>query len=161
MHGSAHLANGATRARVRRALPRLLGVTEESPTGSRNEARRRLRALTSIEALAVAQLKRFAYDRRAARLGKAAGDLDPQGRVGPEGRGTQRYDARIVRVIDFERALDAVGGHNAALLQMYYCDGESPALIGEALGVTAVTIRAMLGPALKLLVHQLESRLLL
>ena len=158
MHGLPALHAGAAPAPG--SIPCIKAIVS-SPTGSKAAANRRLRGLASDEALAIAQLRRYGYDRRAARLGNAATDLDPRGRPGSNGGRTNRYDARIVRVVDFDRALSSIGGHNAAMLQMYYCDGEDQALVAEAIGVSIRTLHGMLPKALQLLVSALETRLLL
>jgi DNA-directed RNA polymerase specialized sigma24 family protein len=107
------------------------------------------------EALAVSQLRRYGYDKRQAHLGKGAGDLAQRGRPGTNS--TNRYDARLVRVVDFGRALSSMSNIDSTLVQLYYCDGESLTLVSQALGISVRTLSTRLPLARRALLNALEE----
>lgn len=128
----------------------LTGVIDPNPP-----PRKRYAGMPADEALAVSQLRRYGYDKRCAHLGKAAGDLAQRGRPGTNS--TNRYDARLVRVVDFGRALSSMSNIDSTLVQMYYSDGESLTLISQATGVSVRTLSSRLPIARRALLNALEA----
>jgi DNA-directed RNA polymerase specialized sigma24 family protein len=81
------------------------------------------------EALAVARLRQWCADRIALHHGRTT---DYQ-RAGWQARDTRQADARIVRVVDFSRALASLTGEEQAALILHYRDREPEDRIALAL----------------------------
>ncbi len=135
-----------------RTLPVVLGVTR---AGSK-ENQRRLGSLSADEALAIAAYRRYTWERRS---GKNAINPRYEGREGkrPERR-SSHYDARIVRCIDFERCLAAIGPYFATVLKLWHVDGESLDTVAHATGRSPSTIMGDLGKASAALASELIAR---
>jgi DNA-directed RNA polymerase specialized sigma24 family protein len=73
------------------------------------------------QALAIARLRQWLRDRNAA----AAGAITNYARVGWRARRASEADARIVRMIDFERALDSLPDEQKLALIFHYAQGET------------------------------------
>jgi DNA-directed RNA polymerase specialized sigma24 family protein len=100
------------------------------PTATAAELRRRGRSATPREALALAALKRYEYERRSQR--NAAPHRFDRTDSG-SARSTSRFDARIVRCIDVSRVLEKIGSEYATLLTLYHVHGESEENISLAI----------------------------
>lgn len=151
--GGGSVSMGRTSCRNAKA-PVILGTVHAvASTGQRG------RGLDANEALAVAHLRAYGYDRRAVIHGRVACYEQRPGRPGPNH--PTRFDARIVRVIDFGRALASIGSDFSTILQLYHCDGESITDICRAVGYSPRKLWARLPEARQALVRALSEANLL
>jgi DNA-directed RNA polymerase specialized sigma24 family protein len=113
----------------------------------------------TLEHLAVARLRQWAYDRRQLRHGRAS-DIKPKpGRSGQ--RNPSRFDARVVRCIDFERAFLTLAPEHQALLWLRYADGDDMPAAAAAAGVSIRTAAKHMPAARQALAAILDRRDLL
>lgn len=85
--------------------------------------------LTADEVMAIARLRQWGMDRMALRSARATNYR----RVGWNQRDACNFDARQVRVLDFERVLDRLGEEEKAALIMKYRDGDTAKRIASTL----------------------------
>lgn len=108
--------------------------------------------MTTTESLAVLRLRQWAYDRALARAG-AAIDLRRQGWIE---RRSRQADARLVRVLDFERAFAHLPHSARALLLLIYRDEKSESTAADILGISTRTVYTQLPHARRLLADTLD-----
>lgn len=111
-------------------------------------------AAETLEHLAVARLRQFAYDRRQLRHGRACDTKPKPGRTNP--RQPNRFDARLVRCIDFERAFATLRPEHQALLWLRYADGDDMPATAAAAGVSIRTATNHMPAARKALAQALD-----
>ena len=87
-----------------------------------------LPSLTTPEILALCRLRQWAADRAHMKTGH----VSDYRRQGWRERRSRECDSRIVRVVDFERALDSLTPDARALLVLTYRDGFDQRTIAEA-----------------------------
>lgn len=92
--------------------------------------------LTPPEVLTILRLRQWAYDRQALK----SGAITSYKRQGWQQRQAQAHDARIIRVIDFERALAKLSEQEQALLITAYAHHEARGRIAR---LTACSERAV------------------
>jgi DNA-directed RNA polymerase specialized sigma24 family protein len=112
--------------------------------------------MSADEALAVARLRQYAATRCALKGGKTLNLRNP-------GRPTQassqtRHDAIIIRVIDFERALDTLEPAESVALMLCYRDNASYPSIAQALGCSTRKLAYLIPIARKHLADELDRR---
>ena len=88
------------------------------------------------EVLAVCRLRQWAFDRAAMR----SGQVTNYQREGWTERRTRNSDARLVRVIDFERALSRLSQEHQAILMLIYREHQD---YRAAAAATGVSVRAL------------------
>jgi DNA-directed RNA polymerase specialized sigma24 family protein len=88
------------------------------------------------EVLAVCRLRQWAKDRAAMR----SGQVTDYRRQGWRERRTRECDARIVRVVDFERALSRLTEEHQAILLLTYREHRDQRQVSDA---TGVSVRAL------------------
>jgi len=108
----------------------------------------------TLEHLAIARLRQWAYDRRQLRHGRACDAKPKPGRSSP--RQPNRFDARLVRTIDFERAFTTLRPEHQALLWLRYADGDDMPATAAAAGVSVRTAANHMPAARKALAEVLE-----
>ena len=86
--------------------------------------------MTSFEALAVARMRQWSRERAAAR----SGHTTDYTHVGWRQRQARMADARLVRIMDFERALDGLNETDQLLLLFKYRDQMPDGQIAEITG---------------------------
>lgn len=123
---------------------------------SRHQIRKRSEALGHIEALAIAALRRYGYERRALKDAKPTRYDRLPGRPTERSR-TTLYDARIIRCIDFERVLNAIGPTYSTILQLHYVDGETHQMTALAAGLSTRSAQTLLPQALTALARALDE----
>jgi len=111
-------------------------------------------AAETLEHLAVARLRQWAYDRRLLRQGRSGDIKAKPGRMGP--RHPSRFDARLVRTIDFERAFGTLAPEHQALLWLRYADGDDMPTAAAAAGVSLRTAGKHMHTARKALAEVLD-----
>ena len=104
------------------------------------------------EALALARLRQWAVDRMALR---SARTVDYQ-RHGWQQRNDRRFDARLVRVLDFDRALSALDGEEQAALILTHRDHEAIDAVARALACSARKVHYTLIAARRKLAAELD-----
>jgi DNA-directed RNA polymerase specialized sigma24 family protein len=103
--------------------------------------------MSTDEALAVARLRQWAATRAALDNGKSLNIQHP-GR--PTGKpNTNRFDAALVRVIDFERALCTLDADEQTILVLRYRDRENDKGIASAVSWSVRKLSYMLPQARK------------
>jgi DNA-directed RNA polymerase specialized sigma24 family protein len=108
----------------------------------------------TIEHLAIARLRQWAYDRQLLRRGRASTKADKQGESGRND--SSRFDARLIRTIDFERAFGTLSPEHQALLWLRYVhEGKMPAAAAAA-GVSPRTASSHMPAARKALAAILD-----
>jgi DNA-directed RNA polymerase specialized sigma24 family protein len=110
-------------------------------------------AMSPDEALAVSRLRQWAHDRIALRSAKT---VDYQNR-GWQARNDRCFDARLVRVIDFGRALATLDGDEQAALIFKYRDRCEVADIAIALHCSARRIGYLIPSARRKLAARLDT----
>lgn len=111
-------------------------------------------AAETLEHLAIARLRQWAQDRRLIRHGHAC-DIKPRpGKSGP--LHPTRFDARLVRTIDFERAFATLDPKHQALLWLRYADGDTMPEAAKAAGVSLRTAWSYMPAARKALADVLD-----
>ena len=108
----------------------------------------------TLEHLAIARLRQWAYDRRLLRQGRLAAKPGKRGRSGRSD--PSRYDARAVRSIDFERAFGGLKPEHQALLWLRYADGDDMPTTAAAAGVSLRTASGHMSAARKALAEVLD-----
>lgn len=116
-----------------------------------------LAPMQPLEALALARLRQWRSDRTQANSCK----VTAWKRQGWQDRRANIYDARIVRMIDFERALGTLPAEQQALLILHYADRETVAQTAIAIGCSERKVAYMLPEARRALTHILQVRDLL
>lgn len=111
--------------------------------------------MTSREVLAVARLRLWARDRDNARNGRIA-DYTNVGRSKAQ-TVTSRYDAAIVRAIDFETAIGALPIDAQLALILTYRDGEKAVRVAAALQCSLRRVGYLLPVARLRLADRLEA----
>jgi len=85
--------------------------------------------MEASETMAVVRLKQWCFDRSSLLSSRTTNYK----RRGWQRRNERSFDARNVRVIDFERVLDRLSAEEQAALVMRYRDGETADSIAQAL----------------------------
>ncbi len=127
----------------------------------KQQANQRRGALPADEALALAHLRRYTCERRQALSGRTTTNVDPRNQPGRNSNRANRWDDRLIRCIDFARALSELDPLESVILQLVYCDGETLEAAGRATGRSARHIQDRLPIARRALVVALEERNLL
>jgi DNA-directed RNA polymerase specialized sigma24 family protein len=99
--------------------------------------------VTTSETLAVLRLRQWAYDRAQARAGRTA-VLAQRGFVE---RRSRNADARLVRILDFERAFGHLPDEARALLVAIYRDGASQERAADLVGISPRAVNYLLPQA--------------
>jgi DNA-directed RNA polymerase specialized sigma24 family protein len=115
--------------------------------------------MSTNEVLAVARLRQWACDRSALTNGRALVVASP-GRPG-RNNNLNRFDAALVRVIDFDKALGTLDQDERAALVLRYRDRESEGRIATALRCSVRKVGYLLPIARRHLAAELERRNLL
>jgi len=115
--------------------------------------------MTNPEILAVARLRQWASDRSALTNGRALVVASP-GRPG-RNNNQNRFDAALVRVIDFDRAIASLDPDEQAALVLRYRDREGERNIAIALRCSTRKVAYLLPIARRHLASELERRNLL
>ncbi len=110
--------------------------------------------MTSGEVLAVARLRQWAYDKSAVKHGKVQ-NLRSPGRA-PKHATTNRYDAVLVRLIDFDRAMASLDSQEQVALILHYRDHETEARIATTLQCSVRKVAYLLPTARKHLANVLD-----
>lgn len=110
-------------------------------------------AITPIEVLAIGQIKQWAMDRAALRGGKTASYKY----AGKQTTNSTRHDARLVRCIDFERALSRLTEEEQAVLLSTYRTGNLHHDTAAVLGCSTRKVCYLLPSARKHLANVLDS----
>jgi DNA-directed RNA polymerase specialized sigma24 family protein len=92
------------------------------------------------EALAVARLRQWCYDRLELRNCRTV----DYSRKGWQDRNTRTFDARLVRVIDFGKALGMLDAEEQAALILTYRDRERSYHTAQALGCSVRKVEYLL-----------------
>ena len=114
---------------------------------------------TPDSSLARIRIRQWWRERTALRNGRTK-DYTAPGRPNKHAT-TNRFDAGIVRCIDFEMALGQLTGEQQTMLLMAYRDGEGHRAIAQVAGCTERVVAYRLPIALKLLAEVLDQRNLL
>jgi DNA-directed RNA polymerase specialized sigma24 family protein len=122
---------------------------------------RKLHGIPADEALALAQLRRYTCERRQAISGRTTTNIDPRNQPGKNSSRANRYDARIIRCIDFANALNTLDALDSTILQLVYSDGETLETTAKATGWSTRHIVDRLPAARRALMLALEERNLL
>jgi DNA-directed RNA polymerase specialized sigma24 family protein len=115
--------------------------------------------MTTPEVLAVARLRQWACDRSALANGKALNITSP-GRPG-RNNNSNRFDAALVRVIDFDRAIGSLDPDEQTALVLRYRDREPSHRIAQALRCSERKVEYLVPLARHHLANELERRNLL
>jgi len=107
--------------------------------------------------LATIAVRRWSYDRSLLLGGKVTNYK----REGWKHRATKSYDARNVRVADFELALQTIPPQAQALILLIHHEGHTWAEASANMGTTVTAVRYQLPHALDALARALERRSLL
>jgi DNA-directed RNA polymerase specialized sigma24 family protein len=102
-------------------------------------------------------LRRWLYDRTLLLSGKVTN----YERIGWQKRANASYDARQVRVVDFELALQTLPAHTQTLLILAYANGYSNEETSAIMGISPSTVYYQIPRALDALACALERRSLL
>jgi DNA-directed RNA polymerase specialized sigma24 family protein len=113
----------------------------------------RTRGIPPDEVLAIARLRQWRADRSIMRSGKTV----TLQREGYTPRSSARFDARQVRVIDFERALSMLTKDEQTILLMSYGDRQDQPDTAEILGCSTRKVSYTLPPARKRLASILDK----
>ena len=109
-------------------------------------------AWTTGESLAVARLRQWAAERRASMAGKTTNYQ----RIGWQTRNTRSFDSKLVRVLDFERALASLDAEEQVVLVLTYRDRERADAVALALGCSIRKISYLLPAARRKLADVLD-----
>jgi DNA-directed RNA polymerase specialized sigma24 family protein len=104
------------------------------------------------EALAVARLRQWCYDRLQLNSARTVAYV----RAGWQQRNTRQFDARLVRVIDFDRALATLDADEQAALILTYRDRQQSPDIAHALHCSVRKLTYLLPTARRKLAAQLD-----
>ena len=105
------------------------------------------------EVLAVCRLRQWTHDRAALRHGAVS-----QAKThGWTDRRTRAHDARLVRVLDFERALSQIAPQAQALLLLVYRDGFDQRRAADTAGLSVRALAYKLPAARQALAAALDS----
>jgi DNA-directed RNA polymerase specialized sigma24 family protein len=110
--------------------------------------------MSVTEVLAIARLRQWAQTRICMKSGKVANYANP-GRPNPKAE-TRRFDAAMVNVIDFERALGALSSEQQTVLVLHYRDRQSAGRIATALGCSVRKVGYLMQPARQALADRLD-----
>jgi len=110
--------------------------------------------MTVNEVLAVARLRQWAQMRITLKSGKVANYANP-GRPNIKAR-TNRFDAALVAVLDFERALRQLTAEQQTILILKYRDRLSASHVAQALGCSTRKVDYMTQPARLALADKLD-----
>ena len=113
--------------------------------------------MTIDEAMALARLRQWCSDRQQL---SAAHTVDYM-RRGWQERNDRHFDARLVRVIDFSRAMQALDPREQAALILTHRDREPASAVARALGCCERTVCNILPEARRKLAAQLDRMNLL
>jgi len=118
-----------------------------------------MRAMGTDEVLTIGRLRQWAAERCALKNGKT---LSYKNVGRPQASGcTNRYDAALVRVIDFERALETLPIDERLVLILTYRDKQDMPRIAVAIGCSMRKLDYLLPKARKHLAAELERQNLL
>ena len=109
------------------------------------------------ESLAVVRIRQWAFDRMALRSAKTTNYQ----RTGWTRRSERSFDARQVRVLDFERVLDRLDNEEQTALVLKYRDGETAETIAQALHCSVRKIEYLIKGARQNLAASLDKAQLL
>jgi DNA-directed RNA polymerase specialized sigma24 family protein len=109
--------------------------------------------LTILEVKAITRIRLWQHDRNMLRRGTAA----DYRRQGWQKRGTALYDARIVRVADFERIFETLEPADQQLLILAYCEGRTALETAAITGLEESTARRHIARALARLTTALDK----
>jgi DNA-directed RNA polymerase specialized sigma24 family protein len=109
--------------------------------------------METIEVLAVARLRQWARERSANLQGKAT----VYRRSGWEQRNACKFDAALVRCIDFERALGQLSAEEQIALVHRYRDGEREREIAAAVGCSVRKLNYLVPTARRHLANVLDT----
>ena len=108
--------------------------------------------MTTDEVLAVARLRQWANDR----IKLASAKTSEYQRLGWRERSSRDADARLVRVIDFSRALARLDPEQQTVLVLHYRDREKESRIAVALGCSLRKISYLIPAARQRLAAELD-----
>lgn len=109
--------------------------------------------ITTAEALALGRLRQWSNDRAALR---AARTCDYR-RTGWQTRQDRQFDARLVRVIDFDRAMAKLSPQEQLALILTHRDREQIPRVAVAIGCCTRTVYTLLVEARRKLAAELEK----
>jgi DNA-directed RNA polymerase specialized sigma24 family protein len=112
--------------------------------------------MTTTEALALARLRQWSSERQALKSGKIKNYLRSPGRSS-ENANTNRYDAALVRVIDFEREFAKLPTDTQTLLLLAYREKQPQRIISQITGWSSRAISYKLPVALLDLARLLDK----
>jgi DNA-directed RNA polymerase specialized sigma24 family protein len=113
--------------------------------------------MTTFEALAVAHLRKWAFERLRCQNGKVRNPAA----VGWTQRDNRTADAALVRVIDFERALSELSQEEAVALIARYRDRQPDAVTAISLGCSVRKVSYLVPEARRKLAASLDRRCIL
>jgi len=108
--------------------------------------------MTTDEVLAVARLRQWANDR----IKLASAKTSEYQRLGWRERSSRDADARLVRVIDFSRALARLDPEQQTVLVLYYRDREEQPRIAAAIGCSTRKVSYLIPAARQRLAAELD-----
>jgi len=109
-------------------------------------------AMSPDEALAVARLRQWCFDR----LALAGAKTCDYRRSGWQQRNDRTFDARLVRVVDFGRALGRLDAEEQQALVLTYRDRERLPRIAQALGCSIRKLSYLVPAARRKLATELD-----
>jgi DNA-directed RNA polymerase specialized sigma24 family protein len=113
-----------------------------------------MRIVDTLEVLALARLRQWSAERQALKQGRIAQYLTQPGR--PSGLATNRYDAALVRCIDFEREFGKLPTDTQTVLLMAYRERQPQRIIAQITGWSPRKLNYMLPAALSQLARLLD-----
>jgi DNA-directed RNA polymerase specialized sigma24 family protein len=112
--------------------------------------------MTTTEALALARLRQWSAERQALKSGKIHNYLRQPGRP-TDTANTNRYDAALVRCIDFEREFGKLPADSQTLLLLSYREKQPQRIISQITGWSPRAINYKLPAALMDLARLLDK----
>ncbi len=112
--------------------------------------------MSIVEVKVIAAIRRWCYDRHKLASGKG----NQYKHRGFQRRDERTFDARIVRVLDFERAFTKMPAGAQVLILLVHRDGLTPEEAASIIGVSVPTIRKCLmdtRQALAVLLEQVNA----
>jgi DNA-directed RNA polymerase specialized sigma24 family protein len=108
--------------------------------------------VTILEVKAITRIRLWQHDRNLLRRGTA---VDYR-RQGWQKRGTALYDARLVRVVDFERVLESLAPEDQQLIILAHCEQRTARETAAIVGAEESTARRRTDRALARLAIALD-----
>jgi DNA-directed RNA polymerase specialized sigma24 family protein len=111
--------------------------------------------MTCAEVLAIGRLRQWAAERSALKSGRTFNYNNP-GRPNVKAR-TNRYDAALVRIIDFERAIASLPVEEQTALVLTYRDKQDTSRVADAVGCSVRKLCYLIPRARQHLADELDK----